>query len=142
MRRTTIGQILACRSIGPTIKSSSGTSTIRTLILSIRIYNLRETAGIIVGGYLFADTRRPRIPSAEQSVATWAKLDACAGKATASRELDLDPRVPGAETQVSSYAGCSGELWRIPGGDHAAGLNRYSLRAILDFIAADRPSGP
>jgi hypothetical protein len=51
------------------------------------------------------------------------------------------PRTPGAETAVSGYPDCSGrrvELWRIAGGDHASGLSRYSLKAILDFIAADR----
>lgn len=110
----------------------------------VQIHGDRDPIVKFDGGYLFADTRRPRVPAAEKSVAVWAKLDACTGEATASRELDLDPRVPGAETQVSSYAGCSGhrvELWRIPGGDHTAGLNRYSVKAILDFIAADRPTG-
>jgi polyhydroxybutyrate depolymerase len=110
----------------------------------VQIHGDRDPIVKFDGGYLFADTRRPRIPSAQKSVAAWAKLDACTGDAIPTRELDLDPRVPGAETQVTSYAGCSGhrvELWRIPGGDHTAGLNRYSLRAILDFIAADSPAG-
>jgi polyhydroxybutyrate depolymerase len=108
----------------------------------VQIHGDRDPIVKFDGGYLFANTQRPRIPSAERSVAAWAKLNACTGDAAASPPLDLDPRVPGAETQVSSYAGCSGhsvELWRIPGGDHAAGLNRYSLKAILDFIAAERP---
>jgi hypothetical protein len=33
------------------------------------------------------------------------------------------------------------ELWRIPGGDHTAGLNRYSVEAIVDFMATDHASG-
>jgi polyhydroxybutyrate depolymerase len=110
----------------------------------VQIHGDRDPIVKFEGGYLFANTRRPRIPSAEKSVAAWAKLDACTGDAAPSEPLDLDPRVPGAETQVTSYAGCSGhrvELWRIPGGDHTAGLNRYSIKAILDFIAADRPAG-
>ena len=110
----------------------------------VQIHGDRDPIVKFEGGYLFADTRRPRIPSAEQSVAAWAKLDGCSGDATPSRELDIDPRAPGAETVVSSYTGCSSgrrvELWRIPGGDHTAGLNRYSLKAILDFIAAERPT--
>lgn len=109
----------------------------------VQIHGDRDPIVKFDGGYLFADTRRPRIPSAEKSVAAWAKLDACTGDAAPSRELDLDPRVPGAETLVSSYPGCSGrrvELWRIPGGDHTAGLNRYSVKAILDFVAAERPA--
>lgn len=95
------------------------------------------------GGYLFADTRRPRTLSANASVAAWAKLNGCTGALEPGRSLDLDPRVPGAETVVSSYAGCPDhrvELWRIAGGDHTAGLSRFSVKAILDFIAADRPA--
>jgi polyhydroxybutyrate depolymerase len=110
----------------------------------VEIHGDRDPIVKFDGGYLFADTRRPRIPSAQKSIAPWAKLDGCTGDATPAQSLDLDPRVPGAETQVSTYPGCSGhrvELWRIPGGDHTAGLNRYSIKAILDFIAADRPAG-
>jgi polyhydroxybutyrate depolymerase len=93
------------------------------------------------GGYLFADTRRPRYPSAEKSLAYWAKFDGCSGEPQHSRNLDLDPRVPGAETDVSSYAGCADhrvELWKMAGGEHASGLSRYSLAAIWEFIVADR----
>jgi polyhydroxybutyrate depolymerase len=109
----------------------------------VQIHGDRDPIVKFDGGYLFADTRRPRIPSAQQSVAAWAKLDGCTGDAAPAGELDLDPRVAGAETLVSRYAGCSGrrvELWRIPGGDHSAGLSRYSLKAILDFIAEVPPA--
>jgi poly(3-hydroxybutyrate) depolymerase len=90
---------------------------------------------------LFADRRRPRHPSAEKSLAYWAKYDACSGDPAPDRQLDLDPSLPGAETQVASYPGCSGrrvELWRIPGGNHTIGLSRLSVQAIVDFINADR----
>lgn len=107
----------------------------------VQIHGDRDPIVKFDGGYLFADTRRPRTPSAEKSVAAWAKLDGCDGEATPARQLDLDPRVPGPETIVSKHPGCSAgrtvELWRIPGGDHTAGLSRYSLKAILDVIAAE-----
>lgn len=109
----------------------------------VQIHGDRDPIVKFEGGYLFADTRRPRIPSAEKSVTAWAKLDGCSGEPTPARELDLDPRIPGAETRVSVHSGCSGrrvELWRITGGDHSSGLSRYSLKAILEFIAADSPS--
>jgi len=109
----------------------------------VQIHGDRDPIVKFEGGYLFANTRRPRTQSAEKSVAAWAKIDGCADETTPTREIDLDPRVAGAETRVSSHAGCSAgrkvELWRIPGGDHTAGLSRYSLKAIVEFIAADSP---
>jgi polyhydroxybutyrate depolymerase len=93
------------------------------------------------GGYLFADRRRPRHPSAEKSLSYWAKFNACSGEPGVLGQLDLDPGIPGAETEVKQYPGCSGqsrvELWRIPGGNHTVGLSRLSVQAIVDFIAAD-----
>jgi polyhydroxybutyrate depolymerase len=110
----------------------------------LQIHGDRDPIVKVDGGHLFADDRRPRYPSAEQSVAYWAKVAHCSGKARPARELDIHPRLPGAETVVWSYAGCSGsrvELWKIAGGDHSAGLSRYGLKAILDFIGDDRRSG-
>jgi polyhydroxybutyrate depolymerase len=109
----------------------------------VQIHGERDAIVKFDGGHLFADTRRPRYPSAEKSLKYWAAFNGCTGEPAPLRELDLDPRTPGAETTVSSYAGCSGgrvELWRIAGGDHSSGLSRFSLKAILDVIAADRPA--
>lgn len=92
------------------------------------------------GGYLFADRRRPRHPSAPDSVGVWAELNGCGKRAVASGTLDLDPRLPGAETEVLRYPGCQDnpvELWRIRGGDHTSGISRYSLQAIWAFIQAE-----
>jgi polyhydroxybutyrate depolymerase len=103
----------------------------------IHIHGDRDPIVKFDGGHLFADSRRPRHPSAEASVAYWAKADGCSGGAEPAHDLDLDPRVPGAETQVLRYGGCGErnvELWRILGGDHSAGLSRLSVKAIWDFI--------
>jgi polyhydroxybutyrate depolymerase len=107
----------------------------------VQIHGDRDGIVKFDGGHLFADTRRPRYPSAEKSLQYWAKFDGCSGEAQHSRDLDLDPRVPGAETAVSSYPGCSEhrvELWKMSGGEHATGLSRFSLAAIWEFIVADR----
>jgi polyhydroxybutyrate depolymerase len=109
----------------------------------VQIHGDRDGIVKFEGGYLFADTRRPRYPSAEKSLSFWAKFDGCSGEAQHGRDLDLDPRVPGAETAVSSYPGCAEhrvELWKIAGGEHATGLSRFSLGAIWELIVADRPA--
>ncbi len=111
----------------------------------VQIHGDRDAIVKFDGGHLFADTRRPRYPSAEKSLKYWATFDGCTGEPAPLQKLDLDPRTPGAETLVSGYPNCGGrrvELWRIAGGDHASGLSRYSLKAILDFVAADRAPAP
>jgi polyhydroxybutyrate depolymerase len=91
------------------------------------------------GGYLFADRSRPPHPSAEATVRAWSKLAGCSKLARATADLDLEPRIPGAETQVWSYPDCkqsSVELWRIRGGSHGSGLSRLSVLAIWERIEA------
>lgn len=69
----------------------------------------------------------PSIPSAHDTVAVWARNDACSGALfdTGTR-LDLDLMLAGNETTVEAYAGCPAgvgvELWTIVGGTHRPGL--------------------
>jgi polyhydroxybutyrate depolymerase len=111
----------------------------------LEIHGDRDAIVAFGGGHLFADTRRPRHPSAERSVSFWAKLDACSEPLAFTRSMDLDPRIPGGETRVLAYPNCGAEhveLWTIQGGDHASGLSRRSLAAIWQFIVADNPAPP
>lgn len=106
----------------------------------LQIHGDRDRIVKYDGGFLFGERRLPRHPSAEASVAYWASVAGCVGALHPSRDLDLRPELPGAETRVAAYSDCAGsrvELWTISGGDHLAGLGRYSLEAISDFIARD-----
>jgi polyhydroxybutyrate depolymerase len=61
------------------------------------------------------------MPSAKQSVATWAMKNGCTGDLTATgQQLDLVYNLPGAETEVAAYHCDKGaaELWTIHGGGH------------------------
>jgi polyhydroxybutyrate depolymerase len=110
----------------------------------VQVHGDADPIVAFAGGHLFADSRRPRHPSAEKSVEGWASLDGCSAAPVVMRNLDLDPRIPGGETEVSSFPNCESgrvELWRIRGGDHSAGLSRYSLGAIWEFIESDGPVG-
>lgn len=65
-------------------------------------------------------------PSAKQTVATWAKKNACGADLTASGEtLDLDTKIAGAETTVERHACAKGaaELWTIVGGSHIPSID-------------------
>jgi polyhydroxybutyrate depolymerase len=106
----------------------------------VHIHGDADAIVAIDGGHLFADLRRPRHPSAEASLRLFSELDGCGPGLRFERDLDLDPRISGAETQVLAFPDCSFgavELWRIRGGDHASGLSRRSLRAIWEFIRND-----
>jgi polyhydroxybutyrate depolymerase len=61
------------------------------------------------------------MPSAKQSVATWAQKNGCTGDLTdTGRTLDIDYHLAGAETSIATYACNAGaaELWTIHGGVH------------------------
>jgi polyhydroxybutyrate depolymerase len=63
------------------------------------------------------------VPSAHETVATWAKRDGCSGSlAPFGQAVDWDEAVPGAETSMERYGGCSPgvdvELWTVHGGRH------------------------
>jgi polyhydroxybutyrate depolymerase len=106
----------------------------------VEIHGDQDAIVAFGGGYLFADRRRPPHPSAEASLRLWAERNGCSEPASVRQNLDLDPRIPGAETEVLSYPGCkqrSVELWRIRGGDHASGLSRNGVGAIWQAIQAD-----
>jgi polyhydroxybutyrate depolymerase len=84
-------------------------------------------------------TGRP-YPSVDTTLATWRHINGCSVKADASAPpLDLESRLPGAETGVTSYStGCRGskrvELWYIKGGGHAPVLNANFAPAVIDFL--------
>jgi polyhydroxybutyrate depolymerase len=65
-------------------------------------------------------------PGAVASVAQWAQHDGCTGALVAGDTIDLESSLPGAETQVSSTAGCASpaaaDLWTINGGSHLPNL--------------------
>ncbi len=61
------------------------------------------------------------MPSAKQSVATWAQKNGCTGDLTdTGMTLDLDSGLAGAETGIANYTCSAGaaELWTIHGGQH------------------------
>lgn len=81
-------------------------------------------------------------PAAAESAAAWARLDGCAaGPAVTPARRDLDSAVRGAETTVTTWAGCAGgatvELWSIAGADHAPTLAPAFATAVLDLVTGE-----
>ncbi|HET7754407.1 MAG TPA: PHB depolymerase family esterase [Anaeromyxobacteraceae bacterium] len=81
------------------------------------------------------------VPSAPQSIATWAAWNGCSGGLAATGEppLDLDARVPGAETRRERWSCSAGaaELWTMEGGGHVPALRVPAFGDVaLDWLQA------
>ena len=77
-------------------------------------------------------------PSAEVTVATWAKLDGCTGELAATGELDLDTKLDGNETTRRAYTceGAAVELWTVRGGGHMPAFGAAFGDEIYSFLKA------
>ncbi len=79
-------------------------------------------------------------PGARATVQAWAKYDGCdEAPDTSSPRVDLDAKLPGAETKVERWQHCKGagvELWTIHGGGHAPDLAPGFADAVYAFLAA------
>ena len=78
-------------------------------------------------------------PSARDTVAAWGTIDGCGALQPTGTRLDLDSRLPGAETVVERYEGCRGgavELWTIQVGSHIPSWTDGWSAPVWDFLAA------
>ncbi|MBX3158697.1 MAG: hypothetical protein KF773_22200 [Deltaproteobacteria bacterium] len=84
------------------------------------------------------------VPYTEANVDAWAAKDGCTGARAATGELDLDTALAGAETRMSSTAGCPAggavDLWRIEGAGHVPNLSPQFRPAVWSwFLDHPRP---
>jgi polyhydroxybutyrate depolymerase len=96
-----------------------------------------STAGIA----LPKELNLTRYPAARASLEPWRRKGGCGPTAVANEPLDLDTKLPGAETTVERWPGCRGgavELWTIRGGGHGPDLAPDWGERILGFLA-DHP---
>ncbi len=82
------------------------------------------------------------IPSARQTMATWAAKNNCPGMLTMGAQVrDLDETVSGAESSVERYFGCtkgSVELWVMTGSSHIPALKLPDWgNSLWEFFSAN-----
>lgn len=86
-----------------------------------------------------------RYSSVDATLANWRRINGCSAEAdTSAPRIDLEDRLPDAETGVTSWSvGCRGktrvELWDIRDGTHAPTLNGIFPPAVTDFLYASTP---
>jgi polyhydroxybutyrate depolymerase len=83
----------------------------------------------------------PSIPSAHETIAVWARNDACTGALTATgATLDLVSDLAGNETTVEAYGGCPAgigvELWTIQNGVHHPQVTAAFAPTAWQFLTA------
>jgi polyhydroxybutyrate depolymerase len=95
------------------------------------------------GGRVFDDRALDPHPSAPDTFHDWATRLGCTGAPKVS-EVDLDPRLPGAETRIESHPDCTGgaaELWTVHGGGHQL-MTPALVARVGEFLAAHPKTPP
>lgn len=94
-------------------------------VSTIAVLEIHGDADPIVrygGGRVLDNRAADPHPSAPETFHDWAERLGCPAQAKEKKTaVDLDPRLPGAETTIESYADCphgSVELWTVRGGGH------------------------
>lgn len=106
----------------------------------LRVLQVHGDADDIVtygGGHLFKNARFPLHASAAKTAADWAERLGCDKAPVAGAAVDLEAKLPGRETHVSRYTGCSRgqvELWTISSGSHYVASRAPALQAIWSFL--------
>jgi polyhydroxybutyrate depolymerase len=91
------------------------------------------------GGSVFDSPALAAHPAIEQGFRDWAKRFGCTGEPKSGPDLDLDSRLPGAETRVEQYPSCargSVALWTVRGGSHYVGTGTQAFEAVWRFLSA------
>ncbi|MEM1413388.1 MAG: alpha/beta fold hydrolase [Myxococcota bacterium] len=103
----------------------------------LQIHGTLDSVIAYEGGALVAGT----YPGAEETVERWARRAGCTGEPTPGDPIDLVRTLPGAETEVLSYAtacdpGIGASLWTIEGGNHVPFFQADYADRLLDFLFA------
>jgi polyhydroxybutyrate depolymerase len=113
-------------------------------VSTIAVLEIHGDADPIVrygGGHVLDNRAADPHPSAPETFADWAERLGCQANSRSKPKtttVDLDPRLPGAETKIESYADCphgSVELWTVRGGGHQVATPAMLAR-VGEFLAS------
>jgi polyhydroxybutyrate depolymerase len=121
-------------------------------VSTIAVLEIHGDADPIVrygGGHVLDNRAADPHPSAPETFADWAERLGCQAQSRPQTKpktttADLDPRLPGAETRIESYADCphgSVELWTVRGGGHQVATPAMLAR-VGEFLAAHPKLSP
>jgi polyhydroxybutyrate depolymerase len=115
----------------------AGRCTPRADVAVLQAHGTRDDVVKVGGGRVF-DLPVAPYPSLDETMALWNAKLGCSGSARNVATLDLDARIPGAETRVDRWLGCRAglELWTIEGAPHAPSFGRTWGEEVWRFFAA------
>lgn len=101
----------------------------------LQIHGTNDAVISFTGGYLFGNA----YPSARKTLDVWGKINGCGKKpARVLPKLNVDRKLPGAETTVLRYKGCkartTAELWTINKGWHSPELSDTFAQDVVKFL--------
>ncbi len=128
--------LAAIASIAGAGPSSAESCRAPTTTAILQVHGDVDTVIAYGGGHTLNDPRLPLHPSASETVGAWAKRNGCGQPSDAKLMLDLEPALPGKETSVLGYTGCTRavELWTVKGGEHMIATERPALEQVLAFL--------
>ena len=119
-----------------------------TPVSTIAVLEIHGDADPIVrygGGHVLDNRAADPHPSAPETFHDWAERLGCPTQAKAkTTAVDLDPRLPGAETTIESYADCphgSVQLWTVRGGGHQVATPAMLAR-VGEFLVSHSKTPP
>ena len=121
-------------------------------VSTIAVLEIHGDADPIVrygGGHVLDNRAADPHPSAPETFHDWAERLACPTEARAKEKgktitVDLDPRLPGAETTIESYTDCphgSVQLWTVRGGGHQVATPAMLAR-VGEFLVSHSKTPP
>ena len=101
----------------------------------LEIHGTNDAVITYTGGYLFNNA----YPSARKTINLWGRINACGKKPyRVLPRLDLDRKLPGAETTVLRFKGCKtgaiSEMWTINTGKHSPELSAKFAESVVGFL--------
>jgi len=138
-------QLAAVVSIGGAGRGSEEACAPASPIAVLEVHGDADPIVHYDGGRVFNDRSLAPHPSAPQTFQDWAERLGCpVTRAPKVTMVDLDARLPGAETRIESYAGCAtgaAELWTVRGGGHQVATPALLAR-VGAFLAAHPKGAP
>ncbi|MFL5387737.1 MAG: alpha/beta hydrolase family esterase [Myxococcales bacterium] len=132
-------KVAAVMSFAGAVTSAASLCTTTSRVSVVELHGDRDDVITYDGGPFIGGVQSG--PSAHDTVATWARNNACAGRLRSTgATLDIDPAVAGSETGIEAYDGCPTgidvQLWTMHGSGHSPNLTPDFGTRVIDWLYA------
>jgi polyhydroxybutyrate depolymerase len=134
-------KIAAVMSLAGAVTSVASQCATTSPVSVVELHGDHDTTITYDGSPFLNGAKAKTSPSAHDTVATWARNDACTGQLLSTgTALDIARDVAGSETAIDAYGGCPQgidvQLWTIQGGGHSPDLMPDFGTRVVDWLYA------